>query len=96
MSSSLQGVINESSFLTEIRHNLAHKVKINNHLIKVALDLIIRELTSKFWDASFERYMETYSIDLNILSKEYEKIYEDELSMELIHKVKSAMRVVSA
>jgi len=96
MSSSLQGVINESSFLTEIRHNLAYKVKINNHLIKVAKDFIIRELISKYWDASFERYMETYSIDINILSKEYEQIYEDTLSMELIHKVKSAMRVVSA
>lgn len=40
MSTSLKGIISESSFLTEVRHSLTHKVKVNDDVVGVARKII--------------------------------------------------------
>jgi hypothetical protein len=44
MSSSLYGVLSESSFLTELRHNLTHKTMVKGAVLQLARRLILQEL----------------------------------------------------
>jgi hypothetical protein len=42
MSSSLNNVIDESSFLTELRHNLTHKANIKGKILQMGKEIIIK------------------------------------------------------
>ena len=42
MSGSLQGILSESSFLTELRHNLTHKNMVKGSILSLARSLILK------------------------------------------------------
>jgi hypothetical protein len=44
MASSLHGILEESSFLTELRHNLTHKTMVKGSILSLAKRLILKEL----------------------------------------------------
>lgn len=49
MSSSLQGILSESSFLTELRHSLTHKTMVKGSILQLGKSLILQELEDKYW-----------------------------------------------
>lgn len=52
MASSLQGILTEGTFLTELRHNLTHKNMVKGSILSLARKLILQELFEKYWQAT--------------------------------------------
>lgn len=71
MASSLQGIITESTFLTELRHNLTHKNMVKGSILTLARKLILQELYEKYWQATCEKLISTYRLDQTILNQYY-------------------------
>ncbi len=44
MSTSLHGILTESSFLTELRHSLTHKTMVKGSILQLSKTMIIEEL----------------------------------------------------
>ena len=62
--SSLQGVLDESSFLTELRHSLTHKTMVKGTVLVLARKMILKELQEKYWEVMLNKIRETYAIDV--------------------------------
>lgn len=67
MASSLQGILGESSFLTELRHNLTHKTMVKGSILSLARRLILKELDEKYWQITLEKMKQTYSIKVSLV-----------------------------
>lgn len=63
MQSSLSYIIDNSSFLTELRHNLTHRVMVKGLVIERGKGMILKELKEKYWKVLFEKVWKTYFID---------------------------------
>lgn len=63
MSSSLYNILNESGFLTELRHNLTHKTMVKGTILQLARKLILDELYQKYWQTTKNNLVKTYNID---------------------------------
>lgn len=79
VSTSLRDVIGESSFLTEIRHNLTHKTMVSKELIDVSKELILKDLDQKYWQITMQKYFQTFDLDLPKIHSHYQRIYGEEL-----------------
>lgn len=96
MSSSLQRAMTEGSFLTEIRHNLAHKVKISDYLIEISRGIIVKELRGSYWEENWRKFVGTYNVDLGNVKEEYVRIYGIELEQDKIDEIKKHTREVTS
>ena len=63
MQSSLSFIIDNSSFLTELRHNLTHRVMVKGLVISRGREMIVKELKDKYWRVMFDKVWGTYCID---------------------------------
>lgn len=74
MQSSLSFIIENSSFLTELRHNLTHRVMVKGLVIERGKEMILSELKEKYWKIMFEKVWKTYFIDKEKVDKIFGKI----------------------
>jgi hypothetical protein len=75
MSSSLQGILSESGFLTELRHSLTHKTMVKGRILQLGKILILQELEDKYWKTTIDKLRETYAISTDKVNEYYRKIY---------------------
>lgn len=62
MSSSLNGILGESGFLTELRHSLTHKTMVKGSILQLGKMLILQELEDKYWKTTIDKLKETYAL----------------------------------
>lgn len=72
MSSSLHGILEESSFLTELRHNLTHKNMVRGTILALSRNLILDELEDKYWKAACAKIKDTYRLNLDKINQYYQ------------------------
>jgi hypothetical protein len=75
MSGSLHGILTESAFLTELRHNLTHKTMVKGSILALARQLILQELEDKYWKVGFEKVKSTYRLKPALVQEYYQRIY---------------------
>lgn len=83
MSSSLNGILGESSFLTELRHSLTHKTMVKGTILLLSKNMIVDELDLKFWRATIQKLIDTYSLSADKVNRYYQCIYESEYALDL-------------
>jgi len=74
MSGSLQGILSESAFLTELRHNLTHKNIVKGAILTLAREMILQELEDKYWKSTCDKVISTYRLDPSLIEHHYQLI----------------------